>query len=71
MRTYRIMASYTVYCHLDIEAESLDAAKEIAYESDGGDFTQSEKYGDWNIDNVLEVKQGAYTCPKFEPAIEE
>lgn len=56
MKTYRVIASYTVYCHLDIEADSMDEAKEIAYNADGGEFVQSDQYGDWNIDNIMELK---------------
>jgi hypothetical protein len=55
MKTYKILASYTTYCHLEIEAENEDEAREMGYQADGGDFDISE-YGDWNIDDVVEVK---------------
>lgn len=32
-----------------------DEAREIAYNADGGDFSTDE-HGDWNIDNIIEVK---------------
>jgi len=56
MKTYRILASYTAYCSMVVEAENMDEAKEMAYEADGGDF-QSDEYGDWNIDDVIELEE--------------
>ena len=56
MKTYRILASYTTYCSMEIEAENIDEAREIAYEADGGDFN-SDNHGDWNIDDVIEIKE--------------
>ena len=56
MKTYRILASYTAYCSMEVEAESIEEAREIAYEADGGDF-HSDEYGDWNIDDVIEMKE--------------
>ena len=56
MKTYRILASYTTYCHLDVEAENADEAREMGYQADGGDFSSGE-YGDWNIDDVVELKK--------------
>lgn len=56
MKTYRILASYTVYCSMEVEAESADEAREMAYEADGGDF-DSDEHGDWNIDDVIELEQ--------------
>ena len=55
MKTYRILASYTVYCSMEIEAENADEAREMAYEADGGDF-DSDEHGDWNIDDVIELE---------------
>ena len=55
MKTYRILASYTTYCSMEIEAENADEAREIAYEADGGDF-KSNEFGDWNIDDVIELE---------------
>ena len=53
MKTYRILASYTSYCYMDVEAENLDEAREIAYNADGGDF-KDQGLGDWNIDEITE-----------------
>ena len=56
MKKYRIHASYTVYCSMEVEAESIEDAKDIAYEADGGDF-DSDEHGDWDIDNVIELEE--------------
>ena len=53
MKTFRVLASYTSYCYMDIQAENLDEAREIAYNADGGDFTD-QGLGDWNIDEITE-----------------
>ena len=53
---YRVLASYMSYVYVDIEADSLSEAKEIAYDMDGGDFKQTS-LGDWNIDEVIELKE--------------
>jgi hypothetical protein len=55
MKTYRILASYTVYFSMDVEAENVDAAREMAQEADGGDFNADEN-SDWNIDDVIEME---------------
>jgi hypothetical protein len=44
------------YVYADIEADSLSEAKEIAYDMDGGDFKQTS-FGDWNIDEVIELEK--------------
>jgi hypothetical protein len=54
MKKFIVTASFVSYCEVEIEADNLDEAKEKAYELDGGDFSQSG-YGDWNIDDILEV----------------
>ena len=56
MATYRVHASYTAYCYIDVEADSKEDALEIGMNTDGGDFKQTD-LGDWNIDFVTEVKQ--------------
>jgi hypothetical protein len=53
---YRVLASYMSYVYADIEADSLSEAKEIAYDMDGGDFKQTS-FGDWNIDEVIELEK--------------
>jgi hypothetical protein len=55
-KKFIVTASFTSYCEIEIEAENLDEAKEQAYELDGGDFKHSG-YGDWNIDDILEVSE--------------
>jgi hypothetical protein len=40
---------------MDVEAENLDEAKELAYDADGFDFSTDE-HGDWNIDDVIEME---------------
>jgi hypothetical protein len=58
MNTYKILASYTVYCHLIVEADNIDEARELAYDADGGDFSSDEN-GDWNIDDVITLEKAA------------
>jgi len=55
MKTYRVLASYTTYCSVNIEAESEGDAFDIAITMDGGDFKQ-DGYGDWDIDQVIELE---------------
>ena len=55
MKTYRVLASYTSYCEATIEAENEDEAHEIFTQMDGGSF-DSKGYGDWNIDEVVEIE---------------
>jgi hypothetical protein len=58
MNTYKILASYTVYCHLIVEADNINEARQMAYDADGGDFSSSEN-GDWNIDDVITLEKAA------------
>lgn len=53
MKTFKVQASYVTFVEATIEAESLDEAKDIAYNMDGGDFKDTG-YGDWNVDNIEE-----------------
>ena len=55
MKKYRIEASYITYLWLEVEAENLAEAKDIAYNADGGDFKESG-FSDWNIDRVEQQK---------------
>jgi len=55
MKTYQVLASYTTYCTVFIDAETQDEAYDKATEMDGGDFKQ-DGYGDWNIDQVMEFE---------------
>jgi len=55
MAYFKVLASYTVYCHLIVEADNIDEARELAYQADGGDFSSSEN-GDWNIDDIITLQ---------------
>jgi hypothetical protein len=54
LKTYRIEASYTTYLWLEVEADSIEKAHDLAREADGGDFKESG-FTDWHIDSVTEV----------------
>jgi hypothetical protein len=56
MNTYKILASYTVYCHLIVEADNIDEARELAHDADGGDFSSDEN-GGWNIDDIITLEK--------------
>jgi len=56
MKKFIVSASFMSYCEIEIEAENLDEAKEIAYTLDSQTF-QHSGYGDWNIDDVEEIKE--------------
>jgi len=56
MKTYRVLASYTTYCSMTIEAENKDEAYEFAIRMDGGAFDH-DTHGDWSIDQVTEEEQ--------------
>jgi hypothetical protein len=55
-KKFMVSASFVSYCEIEVEADSLDEAKDIAYNLDGGDFSHSG-YGDWNIDEVFELQE--------------
>jgi len=55
MKTYRVLASYTTYCSMNIEAENEDEAYEFAIQMDGGAFDH-DTHGDWSIDQVMEFE---------------
>ena len=56
MKTYKVTATYTVYCETEIEAENEEKAYEIARELDGGVFEQIDNDGlsDWRIYSISE-----------------
>jgi hypothetical protein len=54
MKKYIITASSITYYTLEVEADSYDEARDIAYNADGGDFTQ-DGMGDWEIVEVREA----------------
>lgn len=56
MAKFRIWAKSIDYCYLDVEAENVHQAMEVAEAADGGDF--HEDGGDWEFsDNVLELDE--------------
>lgn len=46
---FRITADYATYCYLDVEADTLEQALDIAHNTDAGEWTNFD-YGDWHID---------------------
>jgi hypothetical protein len=57
MKKYKVIAAYTTYCTLEIEARDYFEAHDIANEADGGDFTPSMHNDDWHIVNIVEIKE--------------
>jgi len=51
---FRFHAHYTEYLSLEVEAESLEDAREIAEKSCGGDW-ERDFSGDWVIDHDLTI----------------
>ena len=58
MKKFKVMASYTTFLEVVIEAESLEQAEDLAEDLDGGSFTQVE-HGDWEIYAVQELSEAA------------
>jgi hypothetical protein len=40
---------------MNVEADNIDEARELAHDADGGDF-DSDEHGDWNIDDVITLE---------------
>ena len=64
MAKFRVMYKSTDYVYLDVEADSLEEAKEIAENTDGGEFIE-DGAGDWEYDytedengNVIDTLTG-------------
>lgn len=57
MKTFRVVASYTTYVYVDVEAENEDQAFEIAEDMDGGEFQplHGDDMSDWTINEAEEV----------------
>lgn len=56
MKKFRITASYETYLYLDVVADTLEQALQVAEDSDGGEWTEYD-HGDWEIDQkVSETK---------------
>ena len=57
MKKFRAVAVMRTYYELEIEAETLDEAQELAQEADGGDYTPIKgDVGDWEIYDVTEAE---------------
>lgn len=50
---YRVMYKSTEYFYLDVEADSLEEALEIAEDTDGGEF-YDDGVGDWEYDRTMD-----------------
>lgn len=58
MKKYKVIAGYTAYCTLEIEARDYFDAYDIASEADGGEFTPTmNDDDDWHIVNIVEIKE--------------
>jgi hypothetical protein len=53
MKTYKVTASFSTYCQVFIEAESLEEAIELAHEMDGLTF-RPDGQDFWQIEDVEE-----------------
>lgn len=51
---YRVTYKAVEYLCLDVEANAVEEAKEIAEEADGGDFTQHQLCGGWEFEDVVD-----------------
>lgn len=56
MPKFKVTASYSTCCTLEIEAKDKEEAYDIALNADGGDFIESNQNYDWNIETVTEIK---------------
>ena len=50
---YRVMYKSTDYVYIDVEADSIEEAKEIAENTDGGEFIE-DSIGAWEYDRVMD-----------------
>lgn len=55
MKKYRIWAKSVSFPYLDVVANSYEEAREIAEDTDGGEFEPNEQSGDWEITDVIEI----------------
>ena len=55
MAKYRVWAKSNSYCYLDVEAESIEEAREIGYDTDGGEFIEDS--GDWEYGDVVLLEE--------------
>jgi hypothetical protein len=57
MKKFKVIAAYTAYCTLEIEAKDYFDAYDVASEADGGEFSPSMNDDDWHIVNIVEIKE--------------
>ena len=50
---YRVMYKSIDYVYIDVEADSIEEAKEIAENTDGGEFIE-DGVGDWEYDRGMD-----------------
>lgn len=50
---YRVMYKSTEYLYIDVEADSIEEAMEIAENTDGGEFIE-DGVGDWEYDRTMD-----------------
>ena len=50
---YRVMYKSTEYLYIDVEADSIEEAIEIAENTDGGEFIE-DGVGDWEYDRTMD-----------------
>lgn len=62
MPKYRVHASYKTFVTVDIDAENKQSAYEIALDLDGSDYVDKGNIGDWNIDEITEIKPTYWYC---------
>ncbi len=73
MAKYRVYAKMTTICYLDVEAENEDHAKEIAGETDGGEFISTDE-GSWEIEpnvKLIEENHDSFLSIEDESILEE
>lgn len=55
MKKYKVIAVCSYLLETEIEAESFDDARRIAWDTDGGDFKEIDGSSDWRIDDIQEI----------------
>ena len=73
MAKFRIWAKSIDYLYLDVEADTLDEAMEVADEADGGDFHSDASAVSWEMDEneVEELDDDADVDYTYEEMFEE
>jgi hypothetical protein len=57
MKTYRITASYRTFSTVEIEAENIEQAHEIAQGLDGAMYETTIDPDDWQIEHIEETTE--------------